>query len=153
MPSALSKPLPPPPPPLPPPDAQQAVTPSFSTASGTLRNMPYRIYSSPLLQEHKRYASQQNHSIRLPHTPESRRKHSLAPFSPYSGSPSSQSPMTDSNNGNSSTPRCPSRLSTSDEATTLENIWGSLFDEDDQPTARLGQLLRGLAMHIVRVVS
>jgi len=84
--------------------------------------MLYRIYSSPLLQEHKRYASQQNHSIRLPHIAESRRKHSSAPFSPCSGSPSSQSPIIDSNNGNSSTPRCPSRLSTSDEATTLENI-------------------------------
>ena len=41
----------------------------------------------------------------------------------------------------------------SEEGTTLENIWGSLFDKDGEPTARLGQLLRGLAMHIVRLGS
>lgn len=34
------------------------------------------------------------------------------------------------------------------EMTTLEKIWGKLF-EDDKPTARLGQFLRGIAMHLV----
>lgn len=32
--------------------------------------------------------------------------------------------------------------------TTLEKIWGKLF-EDGQPTARLGQLLRGIAVHLI----
>ncbi|KAL4933406.1 uncharacterized protein BDV17DRAFT_108755 [Aspergillus undulatus] len=32
--------------------------------------------------------------------------------------------------------------------TTLEKIWGNLF-EGDKPTARLGQFLRGIAMHLI----
>lgn len=32
--------------------------------------------------------------------------------------------------------------------TTLEKIWGKMFD-DGQPTPRLGQLLRGIAVHLV----
>ena len=43
------------------------------------------------------------------------------------------------------------RLSTGKEETTLERIWGQLFDEDSHPTVRLGQFLRGLAVHIVRL--
>ena len=35
-----------------------------------------------------------------------------------------------------------------DEA-VLEKVWGPLFDKDGRPTARLSQLLRGLAMYIV----
>ena len=65
----------------------------------------------------------------------------------------SQDPTSKSNDRYSSNPRCPSRLSTNEETTTLQKIWGSLFDEDCQPTARLGQLLQGLAMHIVRLGS
>lgn len=36
--------------------------------------------------------------------------------------------------------------------TTLEKIWGKLF-EDGNPTKRLGQFLRGIAMHLVSTVS
>jgi hypothetical protein len=39
------------------------------------------------------------------------------------------------------------RVSTED-MTTLEKIWGKMFD-DGQPTPRLGQLLRGIAVHLV----
>ena len=46
-------------------------------------------------------------------------------------------------------PRGPARLSTSKEETTLEKIWGQLFDEQGNATARLGQFLRGLAIHLV----
>jgi len=41
------------------------------------------------------------------------------------------------------------RMMTSEEETILEKIWGPLFDAESKPTARLGQLLRGLALHIV----
>jgi hypothetical protein len=34
------------------------------------------------------------------------------------------------------------------EMTTLEKIWGKLF-VDGKPTKRLGQFLRGIAMHLV----
>ncbi|KZF20034.1 hypothetical protein L228DRAFT_34106 [Xylona heveae TC161] len=35
------------------------------------------------------------------------------------------------------------------EETTLEKIWGRLFDEAGHPTARLGEFLRGLAVHLI----
>ena len=134
-------------------DAQQAVTSSSFTVSETLCNMSYWIYFSSLLQEYKCYASQQNHSIRLPHIVKSWWKHSSALFSLYSESSLSQSSMTDSNNGNSSTLRCLSRLLMSDKTTTLKNIWGFLFNKNDLLTVKLGQLLQGLTMHIVHVIS
>ena len=46
----------------------------------------------------------------------------------------------------------PSRSDAS-SPTTLEKIWGELFDDQDKPTARLGQFLRGLALHIVRYLN
>lgn len=52
-----------------------------------------------------------------------------------------------------SRPSAPTRMSTGD-ATTLEKIWGRLFDVDNgNPTPRLGQFLRGLALHIVRSIG
>lgn len=41
------------------------------------------------------------------------------------------------------------RISTEIETTTVEKIWQPLFDSSGQPTARLGQFLRGLAVHII----
>jgi hypothetical protein len=46
-------------------------------------------------------------------------------------------------------PKPPVRAATSGEITTLEKIWGKLF-EDDKPTTRLSQFLRGIAVHLVR---
>lgn len=45
-------------------------------------------------------------------------------------------------------PKPPSRDATLTEITTLEKIWGKLF-EDGKPTKRLGQFLRGIAVHLV----
>ncbi|GIJ98409.1 hypothetical protein Aspvir_000526 [Aspergillus viridinutans] len=45
-------------------------------------------------------------------------------------------------------PKPPSRDSTVTEMTTLEKIWGKLFEEG-KPTKRLGQLLRGIAVHLI----
>jgi hypothetical protein len=36
--------------------------------------------------------------------------------------------------------------------TTLEKIWGKLFEEG-KPTKRVGQLLRGIAVHLVSMVA
>lgn len=44
------------------------------------------------------------------------------------------------------------RAHTEEELTTLEKIWGKLFD-DGKPTPRLGQFLRGIAVHLVRIDS
>ncbi|KAL1999184.1 hypothetical protein VTN02DRAFT_4930 [Thermoascus thermophilus] len=45
-------------------------------------------------------------------------------------------------------PKALSGVSTSSEMTTLERIWGKLF-EDGKPTPRLGQFLRGIAVHLI----
>ncbi|OKL60844.1 hypothetical protein UA08_03208 [Talaromyces atroroseus] len=41
------------------------------------------------------------------------------------------------------------REPTQEELTTVERIWGRLFDNNGQPTPRLGQLLRGIAVHLI----
>ncbi|KAL4893205.1 hypothetical protein BDV59DRAFT_178638 [Aspergillus ambiguus] len=47
-----------------------------------------------------------------------------------------------------SRPKAPPRDATVMELTTLEKIWGKLF-EDGKPTERLGQFLRGIAVHLI----
>lgn len=41
------------------------------------------------------------------------------------------------------------RIMTNEEETVVEKMWQPLFDSEGQPTARLGQFLRGLALHLV----
>ncbi|KPI43379.1 uncharacterized protein AB675_6863 [Cyphellophora attinorum] len=48
-----------------------------------------------------------------------------------------------------SRPRGPQRISTSGDMTVVEKIWGTLFNEQGDPTPRLGQFLRGIAMHLI----
>ncbi|GAD93419.1 conserved hypothetical protein [Paecilomyces variotii No. 5] len=45
-------------------------------------------------------------------------------------------------------PKAPPRAPTIEELTTLEKIWEKLF-EDGKPTKRLGQFLRGIAVHLI----
>jgi hypothetical protein len=42
-----------------------------------------------------------------------------------------------------------SRRPTSMEETTIEKVWGQLFERDGKPTHRMGQFLRGIAVHLV----
>jgi hypothetical protein len=44
----------------------------------------------------------------------------------------------------------PSRMRTSEDETVVEKMWQPLFDTNGEPTPRLGQFLRGLALHLVR---
>ncbi|KAL2414123.1 hypothetical protein ABEF95_013814 [Exophiala dermatitidis] len=48
-----------------------------------------------------------------------------------------------------SRPKGPKRISTGAEVTTLERVWGTLFDEEGRATERLGQFLRGVATHLI----
>ncbi|KAF2017269.1 hypothetical protein BU24DRAFT_147131 [Aaosphaeria arxii CBS 175.79] len=41
------------------------------------------------------------------------------------------------------------RMSTDADFTPIEKMWGRLFDPSGQPTPRLGQFLRGLALHLI----
>ncbi|GAB1191057.1 hypothetical protein APSETT444_000226 [Aspergillus pseudonomiae] len=62
------------------------------------------------------------------------------------GSPASQ--MSDHSQRMESRPKPPSREATITELTTLERIWGTLF-EDGKPTKKLTQFLRGIAVHLI----
>lgn len=46
-------------------------------------------------------------------------------------------------------PKGPSSHATATAESTHEKAWGILFDADDLPTSRMGQLLRGVALHMV----
>lgn len=136
-------PIPPPPPPM-----QQPVPLSPSTISASSPSMPSRNMHTPP----------------SPHKPSDfwgrgspPAQSSFAQAIPMSPSPHAQfhdrrtsSPLSQSSESGYTRPRGPTRLSTSREETTLEKIWGQLFDEDSNPTARLSDFLRGLAVHIVR---
>ena len=61
------------------------------------------------------------------------------------------SPFSQSSEPSHSRPRGPTRLGTGLEETTLERMWGQLFDEQGHSTVRLSQFLRGLAVHLVSI--
>lgn len=65
-----------------------------------------------------------------------------------------ESPLSQGSDYNQSTEarqKGPSRNPTLTELSTLEKIWGKLFDHG-RPTDRLGQFLRGIAVHLVSLV-
>ena len=142
-------------PPPPPPSMHQPVPLSPSTASGTSSNMPNRIYTPPSPKKHSEYpshSSPQSQSGYLPDDLPSPRQEKATHLNPRrSSSPHSQA--NESSDKPYVRPKGPTRLSTSKEETTLEKIWGQLFDEDGHPTKRLGQFLRGLAVHIVGLIQ
>ena len=73
-----------------------------------------------------------------------------APVSPISqSSPSSESPRKESQAELEARPKGPRRLSSGQNATLVERAWGSLYDENGAPTARLGQFLRGIANYLI----
>lgn len=53
------------------------------------------------------------------------------------------------NQDHSIRPKGPRRISTGGDPTILERVWGTLFDEQGQATPRLGQFLRGIAVHLI----
>ena len=131
---------------LPPPHPQpQPIPQSPSNAPGTPPTMPHRIYDPPSPHHpavYPSHTSPQSES-RCPggeqKTTRSTRRRSSPPSS--QGSETSERYFT--------RPKGSSRLSTDEGITTLERIWGPLFDEEGRPTLKLRQLLRGLAVHIV----
>ena len=145
--------------PPPPPPIQQPVPLSPSTASGASTNMPNRVYTPPSPQKHPDYplhASPESHTRYMPDGLQSptQSRAAQSQFSPPRRSSSPQSQASDAAAAEKPVrPKGPSRLSTSKEETTLERIWGQLFDEEGNSTIRLSQFLRGLAVHIVCVIT
>ena len=140
------------------PVVHQPIPLSPSTASGASPNMPGRVFTPPSPQKHSDYPGHTSppHHTQSDHRadgPQSPHEHRNSHYSPPRRSPSPQSHTSDSSDRTYARPKGPSRLSTSKEETTLEKIWGQLFDEDSHPTVRLGQFLRGLAVHLVRPIS
>ena len=124
-----------------------------TNASGSSPNMPNRVYTPPSPQKHPDYvphtSPEHSQSGHMPDAPQSPIREGATHFSPRrASSPHSQG--SEVSEKEHKRPKGPSRLSTGKEETTLERIWGQLFDEEGHPTMRVGQFLRGLAVHIVR---
>lgn len=71
-------------------------------------------------------------------------KRAVSPFS--QGSHLSEG---DANQERPARPKGPKRIATGEDATIVERAWGTLFDEQGQATSRLGQFLRGIAIHLI----
>ncbi|KAG8531113.1 uncharacterized protein KY384_004470 [Bacidia gigantensis] len=144
-----------PPPPLASQPTQEQPLPPQSpstTTSGTSPNMPNRVFTPPSPHRHSDPIDQISpppQSAQPFEPPMSPSKgYRAAHFSP-NRSPSPFSQGSDTSEKQYSRPKGPSRLHSGKEETTLEKIWGPLFDEECKATARLGQFLRGLAVHII----
>ena len=132
-----------------PPPVHQPIPLSPSTGSGSSPPMANRkVYTPPSPQKHFDYTG---HSSPPPSTayapPHSPRATPMASF----GERRASSPPSQTSETSYTRPKGPERLSTGKEETILEKIWGQLFDEQCHPTSRLGQFLRGLAVHIVSI--
>lgn len=71
----------------------------------------------------------------------------IPPPTAYNSPPLSQTSHTGPDS--SVRPKGPQRISTSGDMTVVEKIWGTLFNEQGEATPRLGQFLRGIAMHLI----
>ena len=133
----------------PPPPVQQSAPQSPSTMSGCSPQLGSRnVYTPPSPQKHTHYPNgspvASNQTFPPPQSPT--RDSASVHHDRRTSSPLSQ----DSEITRSPTrPKGPERLGTENNETTLEKIWGPLFDEQGNATKRLGQLLRGLAIRIV----
>ena len=133
--------------------AQQPIPISPSTAHSSPPNPTRNVYTPPSPHKHPDYVIVGHHNSSPESTPYAQppsppRQTFAQPDEQRSASRTSVSSH-HSESTNHVRPRGPTRLSTSKEETTLEKIWGQLFDEQGHATLRLGQFLRGLAIHLV----
>ena len=136
----------------PPQPPLQPVPQSPSTQSGHSPPMPRNVYTPPSPHKHSDYPSfgSPESQSPIPHAaPPSPKEPSFPQFDEKG--PASR--LSTTGEASNLRPKGPTRLSTSKEETTLEKIWGPLFDEQNRPTVRLGQFLRGLAVHLVHILS
>lgn len=167
--------------PAPPAAMNGHVPASPSTRSGGSPNIPYdRVYTPPSPQRADEQAPQSpvsnvsptksTHPAHERSAPPLERQtaSSMSQASHLSGMPhsdgkrdTSQTRKQDEDRKDSSRvgkethgrPRGPTRLGTEDGETTVEKIWGPLFDVHGRPTPRLGQFLRGIAIHIIEDIE
>ncbi|KAI4104296.1 MAG: hypothetical protein LQ339_003915 [Xanthoria mediterranea] len=139
----------------PPPPLQQPMPQSPSTASASSPPMPTRVFTPPSPHKHTDYPSHGSPSSQSgvfpapTHSPQEPRSPIREPQTSSFYERRTSSPLSQSSESSNARPKGPARLSTMTEETTLEKIWGQLFNEAGRPTPRLGQFLRGLAVHII----
>lgn len=139
----------------PPPPLQQPMPQSPSTASASSPPMATRVFTPPSPHKHTDYPSHGSPSSQSgvfpapTHSPQEPRSPIREPQTSSFYERRTSSPLSQSSESSNARPKGPARLSTMTEETTLEKIWGQLFNEAGRPTPRLGQFLRGLAVHIV----
>ncbi|KAL8736461.1 MAG: hypothetical protein Q9166_000253 [cf. Caloplaca sp. 2 TL-2023] len=139
----------------PPPPVQRPVPQSPSTLSGSSPPMHTRMFTPPSPQKHSdcpNHGSPMSQSAVFPaptHSPQEPRSPDRESQTSSFYERRTSSPLSQTSESSSTRPKGPARLSTMTEETTLEKIWGQLFDEQGHPTNRLGQFLRGLAVHII----
>jgi hypothetical protein len=122
-------------PPHPPPNA-----PLSPTASVHSQPIPRDVYTPPSPQRQSEFGAE---------SPPRRTAEQVRSQSPYSQG-SGASRRASANEANSARPVTAVKSGSPGESeeTTLEKIWGKLF-EDGKPTEKLGQLLRGMAEYMV----
>ncbi|KAE8355308.1 hypothetical protein BDV28DRAFT_129320 [Aspergillus coremiiformis] len=140
--------LPPRPPPRPPKqwaNGQPTAFPSDFTPSPAVATQDTSSPSPHATYDYTPYQSRPP-STGYSASPHPQPRASPAPSSERRASPTSQ--MSDHSQKVDSRPKPPSREATVTELTTLERIWGTLF-EDGEPTKKLSQFLRGIAVHLI----
>ena len=149
-----------PPPQAPAPEQQPVPTSPSTTNSGTSPTMPGRVFTPPSPQKHADFVDRNSPILQSGQVPEPSNSPSRGLRNPGAFSPNrSVSPMSQASDASDMAgerpirPKGPSRLHTGKEETTLEKIWGALFQEDGRSTLRLSQFLRGLAIHIVSTLT
>ncbi|MCJ1358339.1 MAG: hypothetical protein MMC33_008338 [Icmadophila ericetorum] len=131
-----------------PPPTYQPTPQSPSTAFNTAPPMTRNVYTPPSPHKHTdfEYGSPESQPYQ-PVRPPSPREPSISQFA------EKRPPSRVSQTSEVSTARPQAqkaiRMPSSQEETTLEKIWGCLFDDEGHPTVRLGQFLRGLAVHLI----
>lgn len=133
--------------PQPPPPPQQPYMPQSPTS--TSASFPSRnVYTPPSPNKHTDYSSYGSVSPEPP----------LGRDTMFDGADDMPTPRYERSapvdipqeRGSRPRPATSRRMPTDGDLSPIEKMWQQLFDETGRPTPRLGQFLRGLAMHLVR---
>lgn len=135
--------------------AEQPDTSSSTNGSPPIDRAKMYTPPSPMPYRAGEEAAQTPHSPRLqertaqtPHARTSPAQRDISPFS-HGSHTGSQTAEPEARESKTSRPAAPKRVSTEGDMTLLEKIWGKLFNDQGQSTIRLGQFLRGIAVHLI----
>lgn len=130
----------------------QPHTDANSSAGASPRVDRAQVYTPPSPYRPHEDGHGQTSPARSNHSAQNSREQTSPPLDQRPTSPYSQSSRVDDlerSQDNFKRPQPPQRVSTGGDFTTIEKIWGRLFDKQGTATARLGQFLRGIAIHLI----